>query len=409
MPWYSCILRDNSNIKKTMNPFAIAIKFLSLGAFLMICCPTAAISYQVQKEVVKPVQFQKVQIASESYESVGVFDVNNDGNLDILSGAFWYEGPDFQQKKFIRDVERFGEYWDDFATIPMDVNNDGHMDYVTGGWFGKNIRWRENPGDDSEWKEHIVDQTGNIETIRSWDVDGDGHPEIVPNNPNDPLKYYKLDRDDNGHPRGSFTRVSVAEKQGHGLGFGDVNGDGRGDFIISNGWLEAPEDLANGKWTLHNEFDLGDASIPILVVDVDNDGENDLIVGQGHSYGLDWYEQDIDSSGERSWIKHSIDPNNSQFHTMAWVDIDGDGEKELVTGKRYHAHNGNDPGGDDPIGLYYYKWNGENFIKNTISFGPPGEGKGTGIYFEVEDLNNNGRKDIVVAGKDGLYVFFNEG
>lgn len=370
----------------------------------------SSISYaQSQQQGIPPVQFKKVQIASESFESVGAFDVNNDGYLDIISGSFWYEGPDFSQKKQIRDVERYGEYWDDFATIPLDVNNDENIDYVTGGWFEKNIRWHENPGDDSEWQEHIIDHTGNVETIRSWDVDKDGYKEIVPNNPNDSLKFYKLNRNEDGKSKGEFTKVDVAEEQGHGLGFGDVNGDGRGDFIISNGWLEAPENVLEGEWVLHEDFDFDDASVPILVVDVNKDGKNDLIVGQGHSYGLHWYEQKVNAAGERKWIKHPIDLNNSQFHTMEWEDLDGDGEKELITGKRYHGHNGNDPGGNDPIGLYYYKWNGEAFVKNTISYGPLGEGKGTGIYFEVEDLDNNGRKDIVVAGKDGLYIFFNEG
>src|SRR5699024_5264812 len=210
---------------------------------------------------------------------------------DIVSGAFWYGGPDFAQKKQVREVERYGEYWDDFATIPVDVNNDGKIDYVTGGWFGKNIRWHENPGGDTEWQEHIIDHTGNVETIRSWDIDGDGYEEIVPNNPNNPLKFYKLARNEKGESQGTFTKVDVAEEQGHGLGFGDINGDGRGDFIISNGWLEAPENILDGEWTLHEDFDFGDASVPILVVDVNNDGRNDLIVGQAHSYGLHWYEQ----------------------------------------------------------------------------------------------------------------------
>ena len=47
----------------------------------------------------------------------------------------------------------------------------------------------------------------------------------------------------------------------------------------------------------------------------------------------------IDKSGKRDWIKHPIYPFNSQFHILEWIDLDGDGNNELVTGKRYRAHN----------------------------------------------------------------------
>jgi hypothetical protein len=94
---------------------------------------------------------------------------------------------------------------------------------------------------------------------------------------------------------------------------------------------------------------------------------------------------------------------------MEWVDIDNDGAMELVTGHRYRAHNGNDPGDNNYPALYYFKWNGESFTKNVISYGPLGEGKGTGVFFTIADLHKTGRKDIVVAGKDGLCVFFNLG
>lgn len=357
----------------------------------------------------KSLKFSEKRIASESFESVGVFDVNNDSVPDLVSGSYWYEGPEYLNRHFIGQSKRFGgEYYDDFATIPFDVNRDGKMDYITGAWFGENLRWYENPGNENEWPEHIISETGNIETLRAWDIDGDGISEIIPNTPNHPLKIYRLVKDEDG--TADFEGYEIYGKHEHGLGFGDLNGDGRGDFIIEEGWLEAPENPFMGKWNFHQEFKLGKASVPIIVTDVNKDGLSDFIVGQGHDYGLNWYEQKkIGEESKANWIKHSIDSKNSQFHTMEWTDLDGDGTNELITGKRYRAHNGNDPGSNDPYGIYYYKWNGENFTKQIISFGPFGETKGTGIYFEVVDLDKNGFKDIVVAGKDGLSIFYNKG
>ncbi len=358
-----------------------------------------------------PLQFKKILIADERYESAGVFDVNNDGVLDIVSGGFWYPGPDFAKKHKIGDVPAIGEYFDDFSTLALDINGDGYLDFVTGGWWGNNLRWRENPkGDPSkEWPEHVIAETGNVETTIACDIDGDGEIEILPNTPSHPQRIFKLIRDKKGKGTGKFLDVTVKEGgTGHGIGVGDINGDGRPDIVLHNGWLEAPKDPLKGKWTFHEEFELGGASCPVLVVDVNGDGLNDLIVGGAHSYGLDWYEQRI-VKGKRTWIKHPIDPFNSQYHDMKWVDIDGDGVPELVTGKRYRAHCGHDPGEDDAVGIYYFKWTGEGFAKQIIDYGPIRTGKGTGIQFVVIDIDGDGRLDIVAPGKDGLYLYKNLG
>ncbi len=375
-------------------------KYIQLIAGIIMILPFHGLAQQ---------KFRPQLIAAESAESVGILDVNNDHFLDIVSGSYWYEGPGFLKRHFIGQGVRVGEYFDDFSTIPMDVNGDGKMDFITGGWFGKTLRWQENPGNDGEWKMHTIAATGNIECTRAWDVDGDGFNEIVPNTPGSPLIYYSLKRDKNNKATGEFVATKVAEKHGHGLGFGDINGDGRGDFIVSNGWLEAPKEKSNQPWILHHDFILNeDGSVPIIVADVNQDGLNDLIVGHGHSYGLDWYEQKK-AGGQITFIKHAIDTLHSQYHTMEWADVDKDGKMELITGKRYRAHNDNDPGSNDPIELCYFKWNGKSFTKNIISHGPFGKGKGTGIFFSIADLHNTGRKDIIVAGKDGLYIFYNEG
>ena len=199
-------------------------------------------------------------------------------------------------------------------------------------------------------------------------------------------------------------------KTGHGLGFGDINGDGRNDLIVHDGWFEAPKNRWEDEWTWHGEFDLyKSASVPILVHDVNRDGLSDLIVGAGHDYGLAWWEQRLENSGNRRWIRHTIESDRSQFHEMALADIDNDGELEVITGKRWRAHSGRDPGADDLIGLYYYDINGGDFDRTVLDFGPADTTSGTGIYLWIEDIDGNGWKDILAPGKEGLYLFRNHG
>jgi hypothetical protein len=356
-----------------------------------------------------PVKWTRRLISTETFESAGVMDVDGDGVLDIVSGGFWYRGPDFTRRFVIGEIARHGEYYDDFSTIAIDLNGDGRPDVVSGGVWGGTLRWRENPGrHDRPWPEHVIAEVGAVETTRAWDVDGDGLPELVPNTPNDPLAYWKPVRDAQGRATGRFDRRLVLDRPtGHGLGFGDIDGDGRGEFVVHDGWLSAPAD-PDAAWDHHPDFELGCASVPIIVADVDGDGLNDLIVGQAHGYGLDWWQQRREG-GIRRWIKRPIDPFNGQYHDLIWCDIDGDGACELVTGKRYRAHDDHDQGAADDLGLYYFKWNGESFSKQVIAYGPPGAGAGCGIHFAVADLRGSGRLDIVAPGKDGLKVFFNEG
>lgn len=356
-------------------------------------------------------KFEKERIGTVTYEAASVCDVNLDGVPDIVSGEYWFEGPDFKKQHKICDVRPVDDYFDDFSDYPMDVNGDGYPDLITGGWWGQTLRWRENPkGEPVEWLVHDIARVGNIERSCFHDIDGDGVVEVIPNCPGSPVMIFRLVRDADGRGAGRFERFTVYDgPAGHGIGFGDINGDGRDDIILSGGWLEAPENPYADTWPWHPEFNLGGASCPILVHDVNGDGLLDLIVGQAHDYGLHWWEQQVDRVGNRKWVKHEIDPHRSQYHDMQVVDIDNDGELELITGKRYWAHCGHDPGESDPIGLYYFKVNGGAFERFTIDFGPPESASGTGIYFWVEDLDGNGWKDIVAPGKEGLYLFRNLG
>ncbi len=339
--------------------------------------------------------------ADSRFEAAGVLDVNRDGRLDILCGGFWYEAPDWEQH-FVRAIKEEGGYYYDFANLPMDVDGDGWTDTVGAAWHNKMVYWVRNPGTSGgAWEVFEIDTPGNMETVLAFDINGDGRLDILPNIMSQ-AAWYEFHPDASAPQKVRWEKHPLPqEAAGHGLGAGDVNKDGRCDVVTPRGWLEQTA----GGWQWHPEFELGHASIPILVHDVENDGDSDIIWGLGHNYGLFWLEQTAEG-GRRAWQKHPIDDSWSQPHFMLMADLDNDGKDELVTGKRYHAHNGKDPGGNDPRCVYYYDFDAaaKKWTRHTMHEGGQ---VAFGINTAAVDIDGDGDIDVVAPGKSGLYLFEN--
>ncbi len=256
--------------------------------------------------------------------------------------------------------------------------------------------------------ESVVESNGNFETGGLWDLFGNGKRDVLLPDVQRTV-WYELGAGPDG--KRGFVVHTVSEKpMDFGSGVGDVNGDGRPDILRPNAWFEAPADLRNGKWIEHplavGAKDGKATHTPqIWVYDVNKDGLADIITSNAHGYGIFWYEQ-VREGTETTWKQHTIDDTWTQAHAITLADIDNDGDLELITGKRFMAHNGNDPEESAPLGVYWYKLKqgpSPVWTKHVVSFN---EGIGAGLNIEAVDLDGDGDLDIITTGKWGGPVRF---
>jgi hypothetical protein len=392
--------------------------------------------------------FKKIQL-TDKFWAEGAYwgDFNHDGKKDIVYGPFWFEGPDFQKRHqyspatatfklkkadgseetipgYEGALGKNNGYADNFLTYTCDFNGDGWDDIIVYGYPGKEVYWHENPKDKSgnteTWAKHRIFEVLDNESPGFGDVTGDGKPEILCDSsgymgyatvnwsdPAAPWPFHKIT------PKGGWQRYS------HGLGIGDVNGDGRQDFLDKDGWWEQPASLSGDPvWTEH-KFVFCGGGAQMHAYDVNGDGLNDVITClDPHKYGLVWWEQ-YREEGQIKFKQHLLmgqTPQESKYgvkfsqpHAIDLVDMDGDGLKDIVVGKRFWAHG---PTGDvepnAPAVLYWFKL--VRHADKTVDYLPylVDDNSGVGTQVAAGDVNGDGLPDIVAGNKKGGFVFLHE-
>jgi hypothetical protein len=389
--------------------------------------------------------FKRLQLSDQFWsEGANAGDLNNDGVKDIVSGPYWWAGPDYT-KRFeyypatttfqlklgpmtamaVPGFEGFlgkeNKYSDNFFVWTLDFNRDNWNDILVVGFPGTDTSWFENPkGKEGHWTRHKVFAQTDNESPTFTDLTGDKRPELVCITAGR-YGYAQPDWNDPAKPW-TFHPITPDKKYGnftHGLGVGDLNGDGRADVIEKDGWWEQPATLAGDPiWTFHAQ-PFGSGGAQMHAYDVNGDGLADVITSlTAHSFGLAWYEQ-YREAGAMKFREHLFvgkDPAESAYgvkfseiHAIDLVDMDGDGVKDIVTGKRFWSHGRTgDPDRNDAAVLYWFRLaRGANrsveFIPYLID-----DASGVGTQVVATDLNGDGLPDIVVGNKRGTFVHLHE-
>lgn len=372
--------------------------------------------------------FKRIQLSDQYLtEGASIGDINADGKPDVVAGPLWWQGPDFKKPHAYEPVKVFPitGYSPNFFTFPDLITKDKWTDILKVGHPGRPANLAINPGekpfpaDNKEHscehclvQDHICNESPQYVNVldkgRQLLAHSRGYITLSEPAP-DPTKPWIIH---NITPKDSGVQMFI-----HGLGAGDIDGDKLPDILEKRGWWQQPKNWdRKTPWEFHPfAFAPKQGGAQMFAYDIDGDGDADVVTAlNAHSWGMAWYEQ-IQKDGAITFKQHIVMTDKptgnpygvcfSQPHAMDCVDIDGDGIKDIVTGKCYFAHNGRDPGANQPAVLYWFRTTRHKDGTTELIPHLIDDNSGVGRQISTGDLNGDGKVDIVVGNKKGVFAF----
>ncbi|RMF56801.1 MAG: T9SS C-terminal target domain-containing protein [Calditrichaeota bacterium] len=379
--------------------------------------------------------FSTPKIVSNNFplaKRLDIGDLDQDGDPDIIAtssnqnttdpNVAWFEniGSGFVQHNVDLNFQTARE------ARMGDLDNDGFNDIAAVNRNSTPIVWWKNTLNTSWSSNTLQNFCMENHAIVIVDLNQDGYLDIVSaeaNNavlgPDSCVFWYE---NSSVNP-GTFTLHIINQQFQQMISLDVLDLDGDGDLDILGTEVGLVDEIADDEvvWFENDgnqnftqrEVDFNsDAPMYVRAGDVDNDGDKDILVCDwghvdGTSHDVFWYENDGKSGADptKIWVKHQIDNAFYNARSTEFVDLDGDGDLDVVGAACDQVGLGS--GQFPSTGGYVTYW---------LNDGSPLDGGWTRVdlitdfdyayHALAEDMDDDGDPDIVASAQDSGAIFW---
>jgi len=357
-----------------------------------------------------------VGVSTATVYSVALGDLDDDGDLDVVSAGD--SGEDYEIIAWRNDGTPFSGLWAQndvgasaarvWSLAVGDLDNDGDLDIVSGGSWEEDrevIAWQNDGTPFSGlWVQNDVGATSvEVFSVVVGDLDGDGDLDVVSGNDASAGTEVSGWQNDGTPFSGLWTESEVGHSDSNVLSvaLGDLDGDGDLDVVTGSDSREDYEVIACPNTLVHRNMPFDPAGngvgastgnvLSVALGDLDDDGDLDAVSGSNTDEDYEviaWRNGGAPFSGP--WMQNDVGASTGHVRSVALGDLDGDGDLDVVTGST---------SGED-FEVIAWRNDGTPF---SGTWTPNDVGASTAHVRSVAlgDLDDDGDLDVVSGGDSG--------
>jgi hypothetical protein len=346
-----------------------------------------------------------IATSADGARSVFAADMDNDGDMDILSASLfddtiaWYENDGSTDPSWA--ASDIAESADGARSVfAADIDNDGDMDILSASQIDNTIAWYENDGaaDPSWTASDIATSADGAWSVFAADMDNDGDMDVLSASySDDTIAWYENTATFSFDPTWTASDIATSANAASGVFAADMDNDGDMDILSASfaddtvAWYENLGDTdgdGNLDWTASDITTSADGAYSVFAADIDGDGDMDVLSASANDDTIAWYENlgDTDDDGVLDWDPANIATNADGAWSVFAADMDNDGDIDVLSAAY---------GTDDGIAWY------ENDLSGTTGWTASdiADTDGAQSVFAA-DMDNDGDMDILSASRN---------